>query len=131
MTGHQKIRADAQLVLNELRPLIGLGVVFGYNRESVQAMDGFIERKRAKVDFAPDVLEDWVQLLGSFLGECIIHTYGGEWREEDDNWGVFFNNSNAAFPFSKVRKQLQNGAAGGDSVLGFFDLIGPVILKNP
>jgi hypothetical protein len=70
-------------------------------------------------------------MIGSYFGECIIHTYGGTWREHNGRWGIFFDDSNAVFPFSKVSKQFQDGLDGGHSILSFFELIAPVILKKP
>jgi hypothetical protein len=71
-----------------------------------------------------------VQLIGSYLGECVIHCYGGVWRWREGDWGVFFNDSNAAFPFIKVRKQFHSGIDDGESILGFFDAIGLAIIKK-
>lgn len=68
--------------------------------------------------------------IGSFLGECIIANYGGQWRESEGSWGVFFserNDRSAAFPFNKVRKQLLNGA--DDSILSFYDVI-PIVFDK-
>jgi len=48
----------------------------------------------------------------------------------DGDWGVFFDDSNAAFPFAKVQKQFQNGIDDGESILSFFDVIGLVIVKK-
>ena len=93
-------------------------------------MEKFIEHQRLQKDITRDDAEGLVQLIGSYLGECVIHTYGGAWREHDGDWGVFFNDSNAAFPFSKVRKQFDNGVSGGDSILGFFDIIPEVLLRK-
>jgi hypothetical protein len=125
------ILANARLVIDQLGPLSGLGARFGYNRESVEWVEAFIERQRVRPEFKAETQARMVQVLGSFLGECIIHTYGGEWREKDGDWGVFFDASNAAFPFSKVGKQFDNGMESGDSILSFFDAIGVVILKRP
>jgi len=45
-------------------------------------------------------------------------------------WGVFFDDSNAVFPFAKVSKQFENGHDGGDSISSFFEVIGPVFRKR-
>ncbi len=63
-------------------------------------------------------------MLGSFLGECIIHCHGGEWRQDQFGWGIHFDDGNAAYPFAKVRKQFDNGIEGSDSILGFFSSVG-------
>ena len=130
MTSQEAIRENARLVIDTLGPLSGMETRFGYNRESVRWAEGFIERQRLRPEVKADPAK-MVQILGSFLGECFLHAYGGEWREADGTWGVFFDADNWAFPFAKVRKQFDNGLEGGDSILSFFDLIGPVILKKP
>ena len=103
-----------------------VGVNLQYDRDSVAWVSDYIERVRLHLDEAS--LDGLVNWIGSFLGECLIGNYGGEWRESEGMWGVFFseaNDKNAAFPFNKVRKQLVNGA--GDSILSFYDVI-PIIL---
>ena len=99
---------------------------FGYNRESVAWVEGYIERYRSGTDLNAEVTEGLISVIGSFLGECIIHCYGGTWERDGKYgiWGVSFNESNAAFPFSKVRKQIENGIDAGDSILSFFNSIG-------
>jgi len=126
----EAIRANAKLVVDKFRSLSGLEASFGYNRESVAWVDGFIERYRSKPDFTIESAAMLVQVIGSYLGECVIHEYGGEWRQREDGWGVFFDDKNAVFPFAKVYKQFENGVERGDSILGFFDLIGPVIFDK-
>ena len=121
MTPQEMIRANAELVVSELRGASGMDD-FGYNAESVRWLDGFIERQRVRPEFAGEEAAGRMsQTLGSFLGECVIRCYGGEWREVDGSWAVCFDGDNAAFPFNKVRKQFANGA--GDGVLGWFESI--------
>jgi len=131
MTGIEKIRANAEMAARKLGPLSGLGEGFGFNRASVEWVEGYIERLRSSGDFSGK--QDFGSLpsvLGSFLGECIVQTYGGEWRNEDGWWGIYFNDRNAAYPFNKVTKQFENGRDGGDSILSFFDTIPIVLLKK-
>jgi hypothetical protein len=129
MTPEQQICENAALIVTECGPISGLGPGFGYNRQSVQWLDGYIERIRADGRFSPDQTENMSQLFACFLGECIRATYGGEWRERDGTWGVLFKNSSGAFPFGKVRKQFESGNDGGESILGFFDVL-PEILSG-
>jgi len=127
MTGQEKLRANAELVIQQLRQASGIEN-FGYNAESVAWVDGFIERQRIRPDYDQDAINQISQTLGSFLGECVIACYGGEWQEQEGSWAVAFGNSgNAAFPFNKVRKHFVNGA--GDSVLSWFETI-PVIFAQ-
>jgi len=126
MLVEDRIRKHARLAISKFGPISGLGEQFGYNRISVEWVDGFIERGRegTKIDGG------LVQVLGSYLGECVIHVYGGCWREHEGNWGVFFDDSNAVFPFSKVQKQIENGRDQGDSVLNFFDMVDSVFSRT-
>jgi hypothetical protein len=130
MIGEETIRENAKTAVNRFGSLSKLGAEFGYNHQSVAWVEEFIEHQRLQKDITGDDAEELVQLIGSYLGECVIHTYGGAWREYDGTWGVFFNDSDAAFPFSKVRKQFDNGVSGGDSILSFFEVIPQVIRKN-
>ena len=124
MTPEETIRANAQLVIDRISER---HTPIGYNRESVEWLDGFIERARSTANASSDGIEKLVEVLGSYLGECVIHTYGGTWKEREDEWGVFFDDSNAVFPFNKVRKQFKNG--GEDSILSFFEIIPEVFKK--
>jgi len=130
MIGEEEIRENAKAAVIRFASLSKLGAEFEYNRKSVAWVEEFIEHERLRKDVTEDDVEGLVQLIGAYLGECVIHTYGGAWREHDGSWGVFFNASNAAFPFSKVRKQFDNGVSGGDSILSFFDVIPQVLLRK-
>lgn len=75
----------------------------------------------------PQGEESIVTTLGSFLGECIIRSFGGEWSMCDGAWCVRLDEKNAVFPFAKVAKQLENGP--GDSVFSFFSVI-PILFPG-
>jgi hypothetical protein len=120
-----KIKANADLVIEQLGPLSGLK--FGYNTESVEWVDGFIENQRIRSDIDKNAVNGLVNTLGSFLGECIIRCYGGYWQNIKGEWCIGFDNKNAVYPFNKVRKQFKNGQ--GDSIKKFFELI-PVLFKD-
>jgi hypothetical protein len=113
------IKKNAELVIKQLGPLSG--IEFGLNRASVEWVEGFIERQRAREDFDPDA-GNLDSVLGSFLGECIIANARGEWQSSDlYGWGIAFSGDDWAFPFAKVEKAFRNGVAGGDSILSFYD----------
>lgn len=118
-----KLRANAALVVEQLGPLSDVSP-FGYGRDSLAWVESYIERMRTAEGVAPENLDGAVMTLGAYLGECVIRAHGGSWRNQDGMWGVFIDDRNAAFPFSKVAKQFENGVEGGDSILGFFDSIG-------
>lgn len=124
MNIEQQIQANVDLVIRTLGP--ESGVDFGLNPDSVAYVEGFIERQRVQID-DPERIDRLVSVLGSFLGACIITRYGGEWRETDLGLAVCLKGENYAYPFGKVRKQFNNGLAGGDSIAAFFRDI-PVFL---
>lgn len=122
MTDEEKLQANARLAIETLSGVSDVGD-FGFNRESVAWVEGYIERQRIRTETTPEAVERLAQVLGSFLGECIIRCHGGRWRRDENGWGVWFDDSNAAYPLNKVQKQFDNGVEGGDSVLSFFDSI--------
>jgi hypothetical protein len=122
-----RIQANAQLAVEQLSAASALET-FGFNAPSVDWLEGYIERLRAN-NPKPDVVENLSSVLGCFLGECIIRTYGGHWSD-DEQYGlcVAFNPQTAAFPLAKVRKQFENGVEGGDGIYSFFTAI-PVLFR--
>lgn len=68
MTAEEKIRANAQLVVDRFSQLSELEASFGYNRESVKWLDGFIERERSRRDINSVGRAKLAQVLGSYLG---------------------------------------------------------------
>jgi hypothetical protein len=116
------IRANAALVVSVARDQLGQELAFDV--QAVRWLDGYIQRQFEVGD--PSRRDGLVSTLGSFLGECIIRSFGGEWALADGSWCIRFDETNAAFPFAKVAKQLENGSV--DSVLSFFTLI-PIVFQ--
>lgn len=114
-----QIKANADLVIAKLGPLSDID--FGLNHESVVWVAGFIERQRQRDDIDADTIDGLVEVLGSFLGECMVANYAGQWQEADGRWGVQLKSKVTAFPFSKVRKQFDNGIEGGDNIASFYE----------
>jgi hypothetical protein len=97
-----------------------LGVSLKYDHESLEYLDDYI--KRGRKTFEGKDQSGLVKTIGSFLGECIIANYGGHWKQDENgNWGIYFDDKNAVFPFVKVRKSLAPDSEG-DSIAGFYDL---------
>lgn len=119
----ERIRANAELVVSVARKQLGKEI--GYDGAGVRWLDGYIQSRHEQGD--PAERDGLVNTLGSFLGECIIRSFGGAWGELDGSWCVRFDERNAAFPFAKVRKQLENGRV--DSVFSFFTAI-PAVFRN-
>jgi hypothetical protein len=123
----ERIKANSEMVIQKLQPLSGID--FGYTQESVEWMEGYIERLRESGELETVEMKDKLaSVLGSFLGECIIRSYGGSWKEHESGmWCVAFNEKDMAFPFVKVLKQMDNGLE--DGIASFFSAI-PIIFKD-
>ncbi len=119
--GISEIRRLAFCVVEEFRTR---DHTFGYNADSVEWIEGFIEREREREgrDLSKGVPEGLVNTLGSFLGECVVAATGGKWvwSDKQNDWGIKFKSGSIAFPFAKVSKQLANGVQGGDSIVSFY-----------
>lgn len=114
-----EIEANIRLAIDRLGPLSD--VDFGLNQESVEWVEGFIERQRTRPGFDPEQVDGLVGVLGSFLGACVAAATGGSWQwSQDHGWGVHLPNGSVAFPFSKVRKQFRDGLEGGESIASFY-----------
>jgi hypothetical protein len=129
-TQGQTIREIARKARSFFSVASKCGDKFGYDRESLAWVEGFIEERRLRKDITAEERTTLVQLIGSYLGECVIQAYGGVWREHNNDWGVFFENSSAAFPFRKVWRQFESGISGGDSIVGFFDVVPEILFKK-
>ncbi|HUS36496.1 MAG TPA: hypothetical protein VM680_14185 [Verrucomicrobiae bacterium] len=121
-----KIQANAQMTVEQLRQLSRID--FGYNAASIEWLEGYIERLRTSGEYEDEATkEKLISVFGSFVGECIVRCYGGEWTtDKDGNWSVRFGD-NFAFPFTKVTKQIENGLE--DGIGGFFRAI-PLLCKD-
>jgi hypothetical protein len=99
-----------------------------YDSEGVKYLEGFIERTKVHIP-----REEWPGLINAcaaFFGECIIANFGGEWiKEEDGHLAVGFNDINKVYPFSKVRKQFENGLE--DSIHSLYTLIPAAFKLEP
>jgi hypothetical protein len=94
-------------------------ITLHYDRDSVHWLAGYIDRMR--VNTPP---EDWscmTNVMGAFLGECIIRNIGGEWALHHHVACVRFDDQHAVFPFTTVIGQFEHGSAAGDSILGTYD----------
>ncbi len=119
----EKIQANAALVVRIASEQLGENI--GYDEAGVLWLDGYVQRQHEGGN--PSNRADLINTLGSYLGEVITQSFGGEWAEVERSWSIRFDDRNAVFPFAKVAKQLENGR--GYSVLGFFTLI-PVLFKG-
>ena len=112
--------------LEQLAETVKTQLNLNYDAESVKFLEGFIERNKG--DLEKEEAKGLINSLGSFLGQCIIENYGGQWQIDGETGSVAiaFDEKNKAFPFGKVSKQFENGLE--DSVYSFYTVI-PTIFK--
>lgn len=97
-----------------------------YDTQSVKFIEEFIERQRDNFDH--EQRKGLINSIGSFVGQCVIKNYGGQWQvdEETQSVCIAFNDKNKIFPFAKTAKQFDNGLE--DSVYSFYTII-PIVFK--
>ncbi len=114
MTNEEKIAANAAKVMETFSEH---GLAF--DSRSVEWIDGYVERNREGWD--ADTRDHLGSILGSFLGECIRHNFGGSWEMTENGLAIMFTSGNGVFPFNKINKHIANGT--DDSIRGFYDSI--------
>ncbi len=77
-----------------------------YDEESVLKLDDIIQS--AWPEKPPVQIDSVILVFGSFLGEAIKHTLGGEWVRTEQGWGVKIGEA-TLMVFTKVKKRLLNG----------------------
>jgi hypothetical protein len=100
-----------------------------YDAKSVKFIEEFIERQRNNFD--SEHRKALVNSLGSFVGQCVIKNYGGNWQVDQDTQSVCvaLDDNNKIFPFAKTTKQFENGLE--DSVYSFYTIIPTVFQPGP
>jgi len=115
----QQIRSNADVIVASCNYTCGFE--FGFNEQSVEWLDGFIEKLRSG-PFSEEQREAMQTNIGCYLGEAIIRAHGGKWSLNEQGWHVLFPIGTRAFPFSKVRKRFLDGEF--DSITGFYRVAG-------
>ena len=122
----EQIKALAEGVIDQIGPLSGMD--FGYNRESVEWLEGYIDHIRGREAFAGDAIaEGAINKFGAFLGECFVRCQGGVWVIKNGDWGVDLGEGVVVLPRSKVAKQWRDGREFGDGIAGFFNMAPAVV----
>jgi hypothetical protein len=119
MSQFQQIRANAALVAEKFGKQSGIEP-FAHTQESVAYLDEFLERQQAIVKASEESVNRFVSLLGAYLGECILATYGGEWQESPQGLAIVIRTKTQFHllqPFHKVYKRIVNG---NEDNLGFY-----------
>ena len=73
------IKLNAELLIKKMQDQ--LGVTLSYDEKSVACPDDYIVRIRSTL--SRDTTDKLIDVLGSFLGECIRHCHGGNFRRTD------------------------------------------------
>ncbi|WP_437185405.1 hypothetical protein SH668x_002509 [Planctomicrobium sp. SH668] len=110
------MRVCAQLVVKVFAE--EFGVHLEQNAFAVDQISKYIEILREMSPLSQEAEENTVTTLGAFVGECILHQLGGEWRHTNGWWGISLREGITAYPFVQVRSQLHQGAE--QSVLRYF-----------
>ncbi len=101
-----------------------MNIEVAYDLEGVRWLDGFIDGQRNEA--TEEVKRKLSTTLGSYLGECIRQTYGGDWVQDAEyGLSVRITGGLSVFPFNKVQMQLAAGE--GDSVLDLFTALAPIL----
>ncbi|MCF7913402.1 MAG: hypothetical protein K9M99_12820 [Candidatus Cloacimonetes bacterium] len=118
--------SNAYMVVDQFQKLTDFE--FGFNEQSVEWVDGFINRQRERNDFSLESGAKMTSTLGSFLGQCIVICYGGKWEQTPEGWAITFKDGNRAYPFNKTSKHFENGIE--DSIYSFFTSIPMIFNKS-
>jgi hypothetical protein len=111
-----KLRQAAELFVRLSKDA---GRELGYDAAGVAWADQYAAAVRPVE--SDDQLRVQSALVGSYLGEALIATYGGAWREDDGEWGVELADGRRAFPFRVAMEQLREGEG---SILELFRSLG-------
>jgi hypothetical protein len=131
MAAPLEIQKNAQWVIDNFGPQSGLPR-FGYDVPSVAYLDTFIDRQGMSFRSSEKSIERIVNLLGAFVGEAIIATYGGEWQQSEKGVSVAVQGGGQVHciqPFDKVHKRLVNGKE--DNLRAYFAEFLPRVLSQP
>jgi hypothetical protein len=131
MSTPPQIKKNAQWVIDNFRPQSGLEG-FGFDEESIAYLDTFIDRQGESFRANEKSLDRIVSLIGAFLGEAIIATYGGHWQQNEARISLVVEtgkNTHFLQPFQKVHARITNGPE--DGLHDYFANSLPVVLSGP
>lgn len=107
------------------------GVVNDYGRQALEWLEGYVARRHDQM--TQDERNRLIEMIGAFLGECLIRANGGEWigfvYEGRKQLAVSLDKDFEfkAMPFNKVAKYFDD-PSGGDSFASLF-AVTPAMLK--
>jgi hypothetical protein len=114
----QWIKHNAAIVVRQSGSLVDFP--FGYDERSVAWLEDFIVRMRKRGDFFKRNCEKLSAMYGCYLGEAMIASHGGQWHECDLDLHLLYEDNIRFFPVAKVRKLIENGLEGSDSILSIY-----------
>jgi hypothetical protein len=100
------------------------GIELNFDEKSILELDHLIQE--AWPEEPPVQIDNVIVLFGSFLGEAIKQTLGGEWVQTEQGWGIKIGDANLMV-FTKVKKRLLNGME--DSISYYYQAM-KGMLKN-
>jgi hypothetical protein len=114
------LRRNADILREGMKK--SFGVSLGFDRTSLDRLDGLIDE--GWDGELPEMLDEVVEVFGSFIGEAIIADRGGNWMcdDERDEFCVSLPEGFVLMPFTKVRKRFENGRS--DSISFFVRVAG-------
>lgn len=124
-TLEEKLRFNAELAIQRMKELARLDL--SYDAASVRLLSEYIDQTR--LTMSGEVKQGMMNLLGSYLGECIRHQFGGTWQYTENGLAIIVNDKFGAFPFNKIRKHFDNGEE--DSITSFFNTIPALVNGLP
>lgn len=125
-----QIKSNAEYVQREFGPQSGLDG-FGYNAQTMAYLDGFLTRQNRGVSANPQSITKFTSLIGAFVGEAIISTYGGEWQDSNGVVQIRIAHKDHVHflnPFQKVHRRILVGIE--HNLERYFVSVGE-ILENP
>lgn len=105
-----------------------MGRALAYDEGSVLWLDNYVIRNRELMKTNTGAFNT----AGSWFGECLRHVYGGQWvaNVDGEQWGLRIDEKLVVFPFNKLYKHAVDDHDGGDSLVGLFRSIGPMMAVN-
>lgn len=115
-----QIKRNSQRVVEWFGTASGLES-FGCNDASIAYIDGFLSRQAATLTQDDKTTERVVNLIGSFVGQCVVTVYNGRWVA--DGTGVHVEIKSGQWtrelqPFEKVSRRLRMGES--ESLLPYY-----------
>ncbi len=104
------------------------GRALDYDEAAVRWLDGYVERNREMLRTNSGAFNT----AGAFLGECLRRVHGGQWvaNVNGEQWGLQIDEKLVVFPFNKLYKHIVDEHGGGDSLIGLFQSIAPMMAVN-